>query len=34
VTEYVRRVRRKIEEDPDQPRWVTTVRGVGYRFES
>src|SRR4051794_22188988 len=33
VTEYVRRVRRKIESDPDHPRWVVTVRGVGYRFE-
>jgi len=33
VTEHVRRVRRKIEDNPDQPRWVTTVRGVGYRFE-
>jgi two-component system, OmpR family, phosphate regulon response regulator PhoB len=33
VTEYVRRVRRKIEADPDRPQWVTTVRGVGYRFE-
>jgi DNA-binding response OmpR family regulator len=33
VTEHVRRLRRKVEEDPDQPRWVTTARGVGYRFE-
>ena len=33
VTEHVRRLRRKIEGDPDRPRWVTTVRGVGYRFE-
>ena len=33
VTEHVRRLRRKIEEDPDDPRWITTVRGVGYRFE-
>ncbi|HVN50416.1 MAG TPA: response regulator transcription factor, partial [Acidimicrobiales bacterium] len=33
VTEHVRRVRRKIEADPDNPRWVKTVRGVGYRFE-
>jgi DNA-binding response OmpR family regulator len=33
VTEHVRRVRRKIEADPDNPRWVCTVRGVGYRFE-
>jgi len=33
VTEHVRRIRRKIEKDPDNPRWVRTVRGVGYRFE-
>jgi DNA-binding response OmpR family regulator len=32
VTEHVRRVRRKIEVDSDRPRWITTVRGVGYRF--
>ncbi len=34
VTEHVRRLRRKIEFDPDNPRWITTVRGVGYRFEA
>ena len=33
VTEHIRRIRRKIESDPDSPRWVRTVRGVGYRFE-
>jgi DNA-binding response OmpR family regulator len=33
VTEHVRRIRRKIEADADRPRWVKTVRGVGYRFE-
>jgi two-component system, OmpR family, phosphate regulon response regulator PhoB len=33
VTEHVRRVRRKIEADPDEPRWIKTVRGAGYRFE-
>jgi DNA-binding response OmpR family regulator len=33
VTEHIRRVRAKIEKDPDNPRWITTVRGVGYRFE-
>ena len=33
VTEHIRRIRRKIEADPDKPRWVRTVRGVGYRFE-
>lgn len=34
VTEHVRRIRRKIEHRPDQPRWITTVRGAGYRFEA
>ena len=33
VTEHVRRLRRKIEVDPDNPRRIATVRGVGYRFE-
>jgi DNA-binding response OmpR family regulator len=34
VTEHVRRIRRKIEPQPDNPRWIVTVRGAGYRFES
>lgn len=33
VTEHVRRIRRHIESDPGRPRWIRTVRGVGYRFE-
>ncbi|MGA7269998.1 MAG: winged helix-turn-helix domain-containing protein, partial [Acidimicrobiia bacterium] len=33
VTVHVRRIRQKLEDDPQQPRWVTTVWGVGYRFE-
>ncbi len=33
VTEHVARIRRRIEDDPERPRWVRTVRGVGYRFE-
>jgi DNA-binding response OmpR family regulator len=33
VTVHVRRLREKIEEDPSAPRHVTTVWGVGYRFE-
>lgn len=33
VTEHIRRIRRRIEPDPDHPRWITTVRGVGYRFD-
>jgi two-component system, OmpR family, response regulator ResD len=33
VTVHVRRVRAKIEEHPDEPRWIQTVWGVGYRFD-
>ena len=33
VTVHVRRLRNKIEDNPDAPRWITTVWGVGYRFE-
>lgn len=34
VTEHIRRLRAKLEAVPDKPRWITTVRGVGYRFEA
>lgn len=33
VTEHARRLRQRIEDDPDRPRWIKTVRGIGYRFE-
>lgn len=29
---YIRRLRRKLEEDPDKPRYILTERGLGYRF--
>ncbi len=32
VTEHIRRIRLKIEADPEKPKWITTVRGIGYRF--
>jgi len=30
---HIKRLRSRIEEQPSHPRWITTVRGVGYRFE-
>jgi two-component system phosphate regulon response regulator PhoB len=33
VTEHVHRLRHKIEPDPARPRWLLTVRGVGYRWD-
>ena len=33
VTVHVRRLRAKVEPDPEQPRYIQTVWGVGYRFE-
>ncbi len=29
---YVRRLRRKLERDPEQPEHILTERGIGYRF--
>jgi two-component system phosphate regulon response regulator PhoB len=31
---HIRWVREKIEEDASQPRYIQTVRGVGYRFSA
>ncbi|MGQ0604034.1 MAG: response regulator transcription factor [Anaerolineales bacterium] len=33
VDVHIRWLREKIEEDPSAPKRITTVRGVGYRFE-
>jgi DNA-binding response OmpR family regulator len=33
LTVHIGRLREKIEEDPTHPRYITTVWGVGYRFE-
>ncbi|OEU92037.1 hypothetical protein DB35_06510 [Streptomyces abyssalis] len=33
VTVHVRRLRHKVEADPAHPRLITTVWGVGYRFD-
>lgn len=33
VDVYIRRLREKIEQDPEDPRYLKTVRGAGYKFE-
>jgi two-component system phosphate regulon response regulator PhoB len=33
VDVYVRKIREKVERDPENPRFIKTVRGAGYRFE-
>ena len=30
---FISRLRAKLESDPKKPRYITTVSGVGYRFE-
>jgi DNA-binding response OmpR family regulator len=34
VNTHINRLRNKIEKDPANPKFVLTVRGVGYRFQS
>jgi DNA-binding response OmpR family regulator len=34
VDVYVRRLREKIERDPENPEYLRTVRGAGYKFEA
>jgi two-component system, OmpR family, response regulator RegX3 len=33
VDVHIKRIRAKIEPDPERPRYLLTVRGVGYKFE-
>ena len=33
VDVHIRHLRKKLEDDPANPRWIVTVRGVGYKFE-
>lgn len=33
LTVYIKRLREKIEPDPQNPRHIRTVRGIGYRLE-
>ena len=31
---YMKRLREKIEENPQSPRLLHTIRGIGYRMEN
>ena len=31
---HIKRLRTHVEEDPSNPRLITTIRGVGYRFDA
>jgi DNA-binding response OmpR family regulator len=33
VDVHMRHLRAKLEEDPANPRWLVTVRGIGYKFQ-
>jgi DNA-binding response OmpR family regulator len=33
VDVHIRHLREKLEENPSEPRWLVTMRGVGYKFE-
>ncbi|HIK38616.1 MAG: response regulator transcription factor [Geminocystis sp.] len=33
VDVHIGQIRRKIEEDPSHPKFITTIRGVGYKFD-
>ncbi len=33
VDVHIRHLRQKLEEDPSRPRWIQTVRGVGYKLQ-
>lgn len=32
VDVHIRHLRKKLEDNPEDPRWIQTVRGVGYKF--
>lgn len=32
LKKYIQRLRKKLEDDPMDPIWISTLRGVGYRF--
>ena len=33
LTVYIKRIREKIEKDPNKPEIIKTIRGLGYKME-
>ena len=33
VDVHIRHLREKLEDDPANPKWIVTMRGIGYKFE-
>ena len=33
LTVYIKRLREKLEDDPQNPKYILTVRGLGYKLE-
>jgi len=33
VDVHIRRLRKAIEQDDSNPKWISTLRGVGYKFD-
>jgi DNA-binding response OmpR family regulator len=33
VDNHIASLRSKLERNPDEPRWIKTVHGVGYKLE-
>jgi len=33
VDVHIRHLRQKLEDDPSNPRWIVTARGLGYKFQ-
>ena len=31
---HIKRLRSKVEENPSAPRRITTIRGLGYKYEA
>ena len=32
LTSFIRKLRKKIEPEPDRPRYIVIIRGVGYKY--